>query len=170
MMKYCPNCHANVEGLIYHCDCCGALFEQKKHFFICGIYELPQCLGFASLTREMIDALQPENPKKYEEFIQEVVIQMICYPESILADGNIKNRLYYSSKKKQAKITIIVDYKDFISADTQKKSSLIANSLLKNLHLLQKRLQKNKLCIDDIISKANILLGKYINKSSDYPN
>ncbi len=59
-MKYCPKCQANVEGLIYRCDCCGAsLEEKKKKLFICGIYELPQCFDFATLIYEMIELLQP---------------------------------------------------------------------------------------------------------------
>ncbi len=98
-MKYCPKCQANVEGLISRCDCCGALLEQKNRFFTCGIYELPQCLVFSKLTRKMIDALQPANPEAYENFLVEVGIRMVCYPESIFEDGNIKNRLYHSQKR-----------------------------------------------------------------------
>lgn len=162
-MKYCPNCQANVEGLLYRCDCCGASLEpREKHFFGCVIYELPQCLGFSKLTWEMIDALQPTNPEKYEAFLEEVTIGMVCYPESILADGNIKNRLYYSQKKKYASITITVNFNDFIMADRKEKSSLVASALLQAVHLLQTRLHKSKLDIDDIVAHADTVLNKYI--------
>mgnify|MGYP007111756373 CR=1 FL=1 len=54
-MKWCPECGADVEGLLYRCDCCGAsLEERKKRFFTCGVYELPQCFGFSSLTYELV--------------------------------------------------------------------------------------------------------------------
>ena len=129
-MKICPKCQANVEGLIFRCDCCGASLEQKKHFFTCSVYELPQCLGFSKLTREMIDALQPANPEAFENFLVGVGIRMVCYPESILEDGNIKNRLYYSPKKKLASMTITVNYNDFVKADRKEKGSFIANALL----------------------------------------
>ena len=162
-MKYCPKCQANVEGLIYRCDCCGALLEQrKKRFFTCGIYELPQCLGFSTLTREMIDALQPATPEKYESFLEEVGIRMVCYPESILVDGNIKTRLNYSPKKKHASLTITVDYNEFVCADRERKASLVAAALLQGIHLLQARLQKYKLCIHDIVTQADTLLNQYI--------
>lgn len=161
-MKICPKCQANVEGLISRCDCCGASLEQKKHFFTCSVYELPQCLGFSKLTREMIDALQPANPEAFENFLVGVGIRMVCYPESILEDGNIKNRLYYSPKKKLASMTITVNYNDFVKADRKEKGSFIANALLQGVHLLQIRLHKNQLCIDDIVAHADAVLSKYI--------
>lgn len=164
-MDYCPKCHANVEGLLYRCDCCGASLEPpKKHFFACGIYELPQCLGFSSITRELLSYLQPETPEKYESFLREVGIKMVCYPESILTDGNIKTRVQYSFKKKQARMTLIVDYDDFITSDSEEKKEIIANVLLHGIHLLQARLHKSNLSIDDIVTQANNNLGKYISQ------
>ena len=161
-MKICPKCQANAEGLISRCDCCGASLEQKKHFFTCSVYELPQCLGFSKLTREMIDALQPANPEAFENFLVGVGIRMVCYPESILEDGNIKNRLYYSQKKKLASMTITVNYNAFVKAGRKEKGSFIANALLQGVHLLQIRLHKNQLCIDDIVAHADAVLNKYI--------
>lgn len=164
-MRYCPKCQANVEGLIFRCDCCGtSLEEKKKRFFTCGVYELPQCLDFSSLTYEMVDLLQPENPEKYEDFLEEVGIRMICYPQSILADGNIKNQLYYSQKKKHARLTITVNFNEFVHADRGEKASLVATALLRGVYLLQTRLQKYKLSIDDIVTQANASLNKYIAK------
>jgi len=162
-MKWCPGCGADVEGLLYRCDCCGAsLVEKKNRFFTCGVYEFPQCIGFSSLTYEMVDALQPENPGKYEAFLEEVGIGMICYPESILNDGKIKNQLRYSQKKKYAGLTITVNFNEFVYADKVKKAKLVATALLQGIYLLQARLQKSKLNIDDIITQAEMVLNKYI--------
>ena len=162
-MKWCPKCGADVEGLLYRCDCCGAsLEEKKKRFFTCSIYELPQCLGFSSLTYEMIDALQPKNPEKYEDFLEEVGIRMVCYPEAILADGNIKDRLRYSQKKKYAGLTITVDFDEFVYADRKEKASLVAKAILQGVSLLQTRFYKSKVSIDDLVMEADRLLKKYI--------
>ena len=162
-MKWCPECGADVEGLLYHCDCCGASLEQqKKQLFNCGIYELPQCLGFSSLIREMVDSIQPNNPEKYEAFLESVGISMVCYPEWILVSGKLKNRLYYSQKKKYAGLTIIVNFNEFVYANREKKASLVATALLKGIHLLQARLSKSKLIIDDIVAQAETYLRKYI--------
>jgi hypothetical protein len=162
-MKRCLVCGADVEGLLYYCDCCGASLEvNKKRFFTCVIYELPQCLGFSSLAHEMVDALQPENSEKYESFLSGVGIGMICYPESIIADGNIKNRLQYSQKKKYAKLTIVVNFNEFVYANKEKKASLVATALLQGVHLLQTRLSKCQFSINDIVFQAEALLSKHI--------
>ena len=162
-MKWCPECGADVEGLLYRCDCCGASLEKKKRrFFTCGVYELPQCLGFSSLVYEMVDALQPEHPEKYESFLEEVGIRMICYPEAILVDGNIKNLLRYSQKKKYAGLTITVNFNEYVYADREEKANLVATALLQGIHMLQARLYKSKLSIDDIVAQAETLLSKYI--------
>ena len=162
-MKWCPECGADVEGLLYRCDCCGAsLKEKKKRFFTCAVYELPQCFGFSSLTYEMIAALQPESPEKYGDFLEEVGIRMICYPESLLVDGNIKNRLQYSQKKKYAGLTITVNFNDFVYADNAEKANLVATALLHGIHLLQTRLHKSKISIDDMVARSEKLLNKYI--------
>lgn len=160
-MKYCPKCQANVEGLIYRCDCCGALLKPEKRFFTCGIYELPQCLYFSSLTYEMMEALQPKNPEQYDTFLEQVGISMVCYPEWMLIDGKIKDRLSYSPKKKYASMTITVDYDQFVAADYEEKADLIAAALLKSIHLLQERLRKYKLSIEDIVMQADAVLSRY---------
>ena len=166
-MKTCPECQANVDGLIHYCDCCGASLEpQNKRFFTCGIYELPQCFGFSALTREMIAVLQPANPEKYEAFIEEVGVRMVCYPEWILIDGKIKNRLYYSFKKKYAGLTIIVNYAAFVVADREEKAAMVATALLQGIYLLQSRLSKNKYNIDGIVAQAELSLQRYIKVSN----
>lgn len=166
-MKYCPECQANVEGLIEHCDCCGASLKPKtKRFFVCGIFELPQCLYFSSLIYEMLDAIQPKNPEKYKTYLEQVGIRMVCYPEWILDDGNIKNRLRYYKNDKYASLTVIVDYREFVMADKDKKAYLVANALLQGILLLQARLHRDKICIDDIVAHAFAVLNKYLDKKT----
>ena len=167
-MKYCPKCQANVEGLLYRCDCCGASLEQeKKRLFKCVIYELPQCLGFSDITRELIDAIQPQNIGEYGDFLECIGISVICYPEWMLESGNIKNRVRYSKEKKYMSLTVTVDFDSFVKAaaerDNNKKYSLVANTLLSGIYSIQKRLSKSKLNIDSIVKRAETKFSEYIN-------
>ena len=36
-MKWCPECGADVEGLLYRCDCCGASLEEQKNAFLLAV-------------------------------------------------------------------------------------------------------------------------------------
>lgn len=162
-MKYCPNCQADVEGLLYYCDCCGGLLDPPpKRFFKCGIYELPQCLGFSALVYEMEDAIQPETPDKYKEFLEWVGISMVCYPKWMLEDGNIKNKLYYSAKKKYAGLTIVVDFEGFMKASPEEKSKIVARALLEGIKLLEVRLLKRGFSIVDTIVDTESVLKQYM--------
>ncbi len=167
-MKYCPECKANTEGLLSRCDCCGASLEQeKKHLIKCGIYELPQCLGFSNTIRELINAIQPQNIDEYSDFLECIGISVICYPEWMLESGNIKNRVRYSKEKKYMSLTITVDFDSFVKAaaerDNNKKYRLVANALLSGIYSIQKRLSKSKLNINGIVKKAETEFAEYIN-------
>lgn len=162
-MKYCPNCQADVEGLLHYCDCCGEPLETPvKRFFACSIYELPQCLGFSTLVYEMEDAIQPEDPNKYNEFLEWIGISMICYPEWMLKDGNIKNRLYYSAKKKHAGLTVVIDFDSFVYGSQEEKADIVARALFEQISLLEKRLLKSKLSIKDIMNHVEYMLKQYM--------
>ena len=162
-MKCCPNCGANVEGLLYWCDCCLSPLHPKKQFVGCAIYDLPQCLGFASLIREITDAIQPENPDQYSEFLDEYVIGMYCLPKGMLENFKIKEYLSYWPSKKYGSMKIIVDYDEYIHADKKGKARLVADGLLRALCALESRLQKKGLSIDDMLTRAKTVLGEYIN-------
>ena len=110
----------------------------------------------------MIDRLQPENPEKYQDSLEEIGIRMVCYPEAILTNGNIKSRVYYSKQKRCAGIIVVVDFKKFVCSDRDTKASLIATALLEGICSLEKRLQKSNVNIDEIIARATDLLKQYI--------
>lgn len=113
----------------------------------------------------MIDALQPTNLIDCSA-VQQIGISMICYPNWILEDGNIKKRVYYSHKKQYVGLTTVVNFDDFIGAvansDQRAKEKLIAHSLLQGIYMVQTRLRKNKLSIDDVVSHVESVLNKYL--------
>lgn len=160
-MKLCPKCQANVEGLIDHCDCCGASLDTRVRLLSCGIHDVPECLGLPSLAFQMIEEIEPSDPAQYAEFLEKVVFRLICYPESMLVDGKLCNCVNYSAAKRYASVTVIINYNDFVFADREEKAALVAESIRRGVSLLQKRLQKNKLSIDEITANADRILKKY---------
>jgi hypothetical protein len=69
---------------------------------------------------------------------------------------------YDIHKKKYAGLTIIVDFNEFVYADREEKASLVAKAILQGVSLLQTRLYKSKVSIDDLVMEADRLLKKYI--------
>ena len=159
-MKLCPECHANVEGLIDHCDCCGASFDTQRKLFSCGVHDMPECLGLASLSFRILDEMEPENPQQYSDFLKNIVFCVICYPETQAKDKK-KVSVSYSSVKKKAKVTIEIDYDDFVFAPMEDKAYLVANALCHGICLLGEKLKKNHFDIDEIEEKAKCMLKRY---------
>lgn len=159
-MKLCPKCQANVEGLVGYCDCCGASLDTQTHLFTCVCHDFPECLGFASLTFSMLDEIEPTDPSQYTGFLEKIAFELFCYPESIINAEKISNRVFFSAKRKYARVTVVVDYDDYVFADQNEKVSLIANAILQGIQLLHGRLQKYKVDIDEIVSQAHSILNK----------
>jgi hypothetical protein len=110
----------------------------------------------------MMKEIEPDEPTKYGEFLECISFMLICYPKWMLADGNIKNRVHYLSTKKQVNVTVVIDYQEYISASKEKKAHLVADAILRGMHMLQDRLKKYKLNINDLVNNADTVLNKYI--------
>ena len=158
-MKCCPNCGADVEGLIHHCDLCGESLDTRKYLFSCGIHELQSGLGFSRLAWDMIETLEPQDSSKYAAFLERVLLSLVCLPTGLLTDMNIKNRITYSEKKRVARITVIVDYDEFVRSDKKRKSALVATAINLATHMLELRLRKSGYSIDELVFQADTILS-----------
>lgn len=164
-MNFCPKCGADVEGLIYRCDLCGALLNPRVTLFRSVDYTLPACLGFSSLSESMLEALEPDDPANYSSFLEKIEFDLYCWPESLIRSEKVRNRVWYSAKQKFARVSAVVDINDYVYGDKNEKASLIAEALLHGILSLHARLQKDKYGIDEIVAKANeILASKIIQK------
>lgn len=161
-MRYCPECGANVEGVVLYCDCCGAELGRDKKFVVCAIFQMPECLHFDSITRKIIKDLQPINSAQYTEILSRIEISLICYPSSILSNENIKETLRYHKKQKCVGMTLLTNYSDFIVADISEKTKLIATTIRHGIDLLDQRMKQNNLDISAFVTHARSALDLYL--------
>lgn len=160
-MKLCPKCEANVEGLIDHCDCCGASLDTRVRLFACFCHDFPECLGFSSLAFDLVDLLEPDDTSRYHQYLEKVVVELFCYPQAIIERENIRNRVYYSAGRKLARVTIVVDYNEFVFSNKDTKTSIVASAIHQGIMLLRTRLMKAKIDIGGIVTQAEEMLGQY---------
>lgn len=110
----------------------------------------------------MLDEIEPSNPKQYWSFLHEIYVMLVCYPDSMLIPWNMKDRVRYSPKNKEASITLVVNYNDYVYSDKPTKAKLVAEAIVRGLNMLKERLTKYKLSIDDLVENANVILNKYL--------
>ena len=164
-MKLCPKCKSNVEGLIHHCDCCGAVLDAKTRLITCGVYDLPACLDFGELSFKMIDEIEPKDISRYD--IKEILFKIVCWPKSLLESLNVKEGVYFSPQKKKSRVSVLVDYEIFIHSNKKSKELLVATAIHRGIYLLSNKLNKQKINIDDILISADIMLKKYSKDTGD---
>ena len=167
-MKLCPKCEANVEGLIHHCDCCGALLNPEKHFFghFCG--EVSPDFGW--YVQQIMTELNTVDTSKYEDFLEHVGFTCYCYTQWMLDTYNMKSGLRYYENKKYASVTLTIDFNRFAYVNEEKteytdkkhRIRMIAEAIKDLIHLLQKRLDKYHHDITGLVVEADLILEKYL--------
>ena len=143
-MKYCPNCQANVEGLIHHCDCCGALLneQQQKSFWAWQSFEMAYDFHtYVNLSMKKIESIEK---LEYKPYFEEIYIGFFCYPAPILEYLKIKKNVRCSLVKKNVNITVVVNYNEFVNSNQEKKQKLVENSILEAIEKMELRLLKLK--------------------------
>ncbi len=159
-MKECLECGANVEGLLYRCDCCGALLcpeARRPRLFYSLVRQTPACLNFAKIFSDQLDLIEPEKLDRYACFLERVEFDVFCF-QSVSGKPH-ENRVAYYSGRKVAIIRIVYDNGEITYADAEEKAALAAREILKSLYILNQRVKKAHHNLDDLVASAEIILS-----------
>ena len=150
--KLCPKCGADVEGLIHHCDCCGALLHPKKTMFCTMVYSTGAFFDIGQYLNHIFDQLDKISPEPYTDVLQRIEFDFWCFP--------IQKRTgvtYYASRK-QAIVTIEVDADKYLYGTKEEKLDLLTSEVKEKMELLHNRLLKKNIHIDDLFLQIEAAL------------
>lgn len=160
-MEFCPHCGANTEGLIHHCDCCGQLLHPVDHLFWWHTAET--CADFGTTINIIVEELEQLDASPYEKYIKSIELNYFCLTEEMFHGKPLRNRVYYSSIRKNAILTFDVEHSQFAGKEKQEKLRIVAIAIQNGLHTLQERLLKRrKIDISGLVSDADKILSKYL--------
>ena len=74
-MKFCPNCGANVEGLIHHCDCCGALLSTTSSFFVWHTFVTEASGDLYVFVKEIFQQFNGMDCSAYSDLLQTIEVK-----------------------------------------------------------------------------------------------
>ena len=138
--KLCPNCRANVEGLVHRCDCCGATLDKKPSFFIWHTYMTQESGDLQALTKKIFDEKAvPENPD-HLDYAQKIIFDIYCYPQDML--GDVTNKVIYYRTKKECCIRIVLDYEKYVTSNSFEKTEMITDGIIAGIELFESRFKK----------------------------
>ena len=145
----CPKCGANVEGLVHHCDCCGALLNPKQTLFSRMVYCTGAFFDIDIYLNQIFDKLDHISPEPYGNVLQRIEFDFWCFP--------IKKKTgvsYYGSRK-QAIVTIEVDADEYLYRKKEEKLALLTCEVKEKMDMLHQRLAKKKIHIDDLFLRID---------------
>lgn len=158
-MKLCPECGANVEGLIHHCDCCGAsLIPKKESIWRWVVYETGT--DFHMYFNSIMEKIQTVEDDVLKKYFTEIFVCGYCHPDFLVAYLNLKENVRHSTGKKSADIDLLINYNQFVSARKEEKGVIVEDAILRGLETLESRLQKKKIYGVDILKKVRLALGR----------
>lgn len=153
-MDFCPNCGANIEGLTHHCDCCGMPLISKTTFFTWHTFMTEASGDLYVFVRETFQKLDEVDFSFCANIMQNIEINIFCYPETMITEQRIRNRLYLSPTRRKAKLTIVLHYDDYINASKNEKLELLNKELKSGLIRIEERIPELKTgmakCVDII--------------------
>lgn len=157
----CPNCGANVEGLVHHCDCCGELLYSTKSLFSYMVYEAGPFFDIQLYLNAIFDKLGEVPVEQHQEYLSIIEFDFWCYP--------IKKKTgvaYYPSRK-QVIVTIRLDNSDYLFCSKREKMIQLVDEMQCKMDLLQVRLKERKIDCTELFEQIRRILSDVRNQSID---
>ncbi len=161
-MKNCPSCGADVEGLTHHCDCCGALLNAATPFFVWHTFVTEASGDLYLLMKELFQRFDGIDFSQYSNILQVIEVNVFCYPTSIIAEQGIKNRLYFSTNRRKAVLTVVLNFDEYISGGRGEKKELFSLELKAGFTRIREKASKLSLgfckLLDEVIQSFDITI------------
>lgn len=151
-MKLCPNCGANIEGLISWCDCCGAPFENDDYMILYA-HDFQEAGDIDQIISAVVARLNRKNLPAVLPSISKIELVTYCYPGALVKELNLRNRSRFSKKTNRATITIVFDYELYIKMTASEKEAYVEQTILS---ALSDFLRKQKLTnLTEVMERIN---------------
>lgn len=154
-MNICPNCGANIEGLTHHCDCCGTPLATETSFFTWHTFVTEASGDLYVFMRDLFQKLDEIDFSYCTNILQNLEINVFCYPESIIMEQKIRNRLYLLTTRKKARLTLVLNYDKYINSSRSEKKELLALELKLGLKRVEEKVPELEPEIDKCINAIN---------------
>lgn len=132
-MKCCPNCGANVEGLLYQCDCCGAMLLQTNPVFVQYTNTVAEAGKVSSYMKVILDKLNLGCVDSYFPQFNTIAFEMYCYPEDMVHKFNIHDKNYVSLRRKKAILTRTIRCEEFLMLEECQKITMLSKLVMEGL-------------------------------------
>jgi len=113
----------------------------------------------------MIDEIEPFDSFEYIGILEEIEFEIFCWSQTENTTIKIKNRVYFSENRKFARITLLVNYYEFVQATKETKAYLVVDAIKYGLNMLKDRVyKKTKVDINDAVCNMYKKLDEFVDE------
>lgn len=128
-MNFCPNCGANVEGLISWCDCCGAPLVNDDYIIAHSLY-FEEYGDIGRLIDAVVERLNQKNLPTVIPSISKIELVIYCYPSALVQKLNLRKCSRLTKKTRKAIITIVFDSEFYAEMTANEKEAYVEQTIL----------------------------------------
>lgn len=145
-MKSCPNCGANIDGLVGWCDCCGMELLPNEYV---NLFE-HDYIEAGDMGKYLNNAVANLNKLGLEQVSSFSRIELItyCYPVQLVRDLNLTSRIRLSKKDRRATVTVVFNYEVYIKLSDAEKATYVNHTV--NTAILDLFQKKQPECISEV--------------------
>lgn len=127
-MKSCPNCGANIDGLVGWCDCCGMALLSSEYVVL---FE-HDYIEAGDIGKYLTNAVANLNKLGLEQFspsFSRIEFITYCYPAQLVRDLKLTNRIRLSRKARRATVTLVFNYEVYIKLSAAEKNTYVNHTV-----------------------------------------
>lgn len=146
-MRLCPNCGANIDGLVGWCDCCGMALLSNEYVVL---FE-HDYIEAGDIGKYLNDAVANLNKLGLEQFsssFSRIELITYCYPIQLARELNLTSRIRLSRKDRKATVTVVFNYEIYIKLSAAEKAAYVNHTL--NVAILDLFQKKQPECMSEV--------------------
>lgn len=153
-MQLCPNCGANIGGLVAWCDCCGLPFTAPEYI---TLFEHDYA-GSGDIGKYLTDTVADLNSLGLEQispYFTGIELVTYCYPIQLVQELKLTNRIRLSKKNGRATLTIVFHYERYTNLSASEKVAYVKDTL--NSAIISLFQKKQPEYVSEVKQRLNVL-------------
>lgn len=138
-MRLCPNCGANIDGLVGWCDCCGMALLQNEYIVLFE-HDYIEAGDIGKYLNDAVANLNKLGLERFSPSFSRIELITYCYPVQLVRELNLTSRFRLSRKARRATVTVVFNYEVYTKLSPAEKATYVNHTVnTKIIDLFQKK-------------------------------
>lgn len=127
-MRLCPNCGANIDGLVGWCDCCGMALLPNEYIVLFE-HDYIEAGDIGKYLNDSVANLNKLGLERFSSSFSRIEFITYCYPIQLVRELNLTSSIRLSRKDRKATVTVVFNYEVYIKLSTAEKATYVNHTV-----------------------------------------